>query len=383
MTSDFPDDLGFAQPGLDQLLRTLTSAPTADELAGEGQALAMFRANVHPPAAGTVPMPAGPARRTGRPRRIAAPAFRLRIAAGATAAALVGGFAAAAYAAALPAPVQHVVYDALHRIGVPDSQHHPHSGGGLGPGAGLHPSLHPSPGGSAGHRTAPASRPAASPHPTTSRSGGPHPSVSPSGTATTPPGGSTGTAAITASASAAQIPAGTPVTISGQLTRAGKAVAGVTVTLWERPAGQLAWHRAGKQVTSSAGSVAVTVASLKTNATFRFTDRDGRASGPAVVTVVPGISTSLTTGSRRVNDYFQVSTQYAQSGDTVRLQEYEAGSWVTIRTRQLNAAGQTTFVLAAKNFTGLQLRAVLAATRLHARAVSSQVAVPPPSRLPV
>jgi hypothetical protein len=382
MTSDFPDDLGPGQAGLDQLITMLTSGPAREELAGEQQALAMFRANIHPPANDTVGMPvpvaspAAPGRAGGPapggnrprpPRRFGSARLRLRLVAGATTAALVGGVAAAAYAAALPAPVQHLVYDALHRIGVPDTQRGRVSGGPV-PGSGLHPSLHPSSTG-AGGRTGSASSPPASrsPNPGASRSGAPHPTASPSGSASAPPPGS---AAIVAAAAATQIPAGSAATIDGTLTRSGKAVAGVTVTLWERPAGRLKWHRAGQAATGSAGAVAISSGSLATNAAFRLTDQDGPVSTPVAVTVVPDISTSLTKGAKGVWDYVTVTTQYAQAGDTVALREFEAGAWVTIRTRPLTAGGSTTFTLAARKFSGVQLQVVLRATRLHAKAVS-------------
>ncbi len=61
-----PDELGFTEPGMEQLLRALTADGTAGELAGEQAALAMFRAHVPAPASGALaPLPAGGARRAG------------------------------------------------------------------------------------------------------------------------------------------------------------------------------------------------------------------------------------------------------------------------------------------------------------------------------
>jgi hypothetical protein len=91
--------------------------------------------------------------------------------------------------------------------------------------------------------------------------------------------------------------------------------------------------------------------------------------------VVPDIDATLTKGAEHVKDYVTATAQYAQAGDTVELQEYEAGGWVTIRTRQLNSAGSTTFVLEARRFIGLQLQVVLPATSLHAAAVSNSLTV--------
>ena len=125
---------------------------TPDELAGEQDALAMFRANVvHPrarclPARSCRPVPAGtafrrpPASPGAGSRRSAArvrPPLRwgIRLAAAGTLA--LGGTAAAAYATALPAPVQHIAHAVLGFAGVPDDsrgsapsphRHHHHTG---------------------------------------------------------------------------------------------------------------------------------------------------------------------------------------------------------------------------------------------------------------
>ena len=56
----FPD----GDPGLDQLFRTLTSAPDQAELSGQDAALAMFRANISPPAS-----PPRPSRRRNSSRK--------------------------------------------------------------------------------------------------------------------------------------------------------------------------------------------------------------------------------------------------------------------------------------------------------------------------
>src|SRR5450432_3534445 len=105
MNTDFPDDdLGPLEPGIDQLISILTSGPAPDELAGEQNALAMFRSSRPAAATQRVTSPQDtkqqkPAPRSWRYRR---PAWVSGIAALGLAAALV----VAAYTAALPAPVQ-------------------------------------------------------------------------------------------------------------------------------------------------------------------------------------------------------------------------------------------------------------------------------------
>jgi hypothetical protein len=383
MTSDLPDELG-SEPGLDRLLKTLASGPTPGELAGEQQALAMFRANIHPPLThdtARLPVseaPVPPRRRAGAIGRLAAPRTRLREAvprtpirlAVATVGVLVGGFAAAAYAAVLPAPVQHVAYQAFHVLGVPDV-HHGRSTSAPNGASGL-----PGP-----HRTGSAgtSRPGSShgASPGTSASASPHPSV---GAKSPTPTSAAGTATVTATATAAQIPAGGSDTIDGQLTRGGAALPGVKVKLWERLAGTQTWSVVGHETSGSTGDVAIAVASLTTNAIFRLTDPDGPVSSAVRVTVVPEISTTLVQGPHGQRDYVHVATQFARPGNRVELEELEGGSWVVIREQRLNANGKTTFVLGAKRFDGIELQAVLLATLRHARAVSSPpVTGPPPA----
>ncbi len=372
MTSDLPGELG-SEPGLDHLLRTLASGPTSDELAGEQQALAMFRANIHPPARDTAVLPVsaapGPADSPARHRsggirqrarlRLAAPRTRMRLAAAAAAAALVGGFAAAAYAAALPAPVQHIAYQAFHILGVPDTHHNSsgESNGGL-PGPNR-------------------SGPAGPSHPGPSHAVSPGSSKSPGGKGSMPASGH-GNATVTASAVAAQIAAGGSDTIDGQLTRGGAALPGVTVRLWERLAGTQTWSLVGQGTTGSSGDVAIDVTSLSTNAIFRMTDPDGPMSPAVRVTVVPEISTTLVQGRQKLKDYLHVTTQFARPGNKVELEALEDGSWVVVRDQRLNARGKTTFELGARRFSGIELQVVLLATIRHARAVSSPPLTGPP-----
>jgi hypothetical protein len=375
MTSDLPDDLGPADPGLEQLLTALASGPTPGELAGEQSALAMFRANFQPP-------PPAPARGT-RPMRQLRPAprsrthgLRFRLVA-ATTTALVGGFAAAAYAAVLPAPVQHVAYQAFHVIGVPDVRPHPaatshkippHSasrGASGHPGSSPSSRSHPTPSAS-GHTSSPASP---SPSPSPSQHGSPSPS-------TTVPAGPL---ALSLQASSSQILAGTAVTLTGQLTGGSASDTGVTIRVMEHAAGELGWHLAGLTTTSADGDVTFTVASLVTNARFRLADAALARSPVAIVTVVPTVTTNLRLGPEGVKDYLTVTTLYAHRGDEVALQVYRSGTWVTIRSGLLTGKGRYVFVLNAQKMQGKMLQVALLPTRRHAAAVSASVTVPPPA----
>jgi len=382
MTSDFPGDprpdelgagagadLGPAEPGLARLITTLNSGPVGNELAGEQAALAMFRANFRPPAAaagGAAPADT-PGRDRTRPlrhtRRLWSPGFgRLRLA-GLAAALVIGGFAAAAYNQALPAPVQQLAYDALHFAGVPKPHHSQASGSQPLPTPAHSGSTHAGRG-----------------HP--GPSSGVHSSASPSaGPSAKPSSGTTpaGPVAVSAQAAASPIPAGTPATISAVVTAGGKADAGLAVTLMEHAVGTPGWQVAGHATTNGQGQVSFTTPDLGTNARFRVTDGKGDVSGPVLVQVTPSVATSLTLGPAGVKDYLAVSTQYAQPGNVVALQVMQDGSWVTLKTRRLNSSGATTFTFSATKQEGKTMRVVLLPTRFHAAAVSGSLTVPPPA----
>jgi hypothetical protein len=380
MTSDLPgglsrDGYGPIEPGLEQLLTTLTSGPAAGELAGEQDALAMFRANSRPPspAASTAPIASPPAR-TRRSIRIP----RLRIAF-ISAGALVGGFAAAAYMAVLPAPVQHIAYDAFHVIGVPDARHYKPTSGGSGsspavtpgghsgsPGSSpSHHHSHPSPSGpSHHHSTAPKSKTTGSPHPSASPSGSPSPS---------------GTAVFAVHAASNLIPGGTSAVVDGQLTVGGTADAGVQVSLMERVVGQSGWQLAGQATTSAQGDVTLTTPVLTSNARFRLTDAAGALSSGVLIRVQPVVTASIRYGSHGVKDYVSVSTQYDQPGNDVVLQVLRSGSWVTLKERVLNSSGGYVFTISATAQDGNTLRVAVLATRLHAAAASAVIIVGPPA----
>ena len=104
MTTDLPEDPGPGGAALDALSRALTAPPGDGELSGEAAALAMFRA-VRPPGHGPVP-------RFQRRARTLVAAAGIALA----------GCTAAAYAAVLPAQVQHAAYQVLGFIGVPDAR---------------------------------------------------------------------------------------------------------------------------------------------------------------------------------------------------------------------------------------------------------------------
>jgi hypothetical protein len=375
MTSDLPSEPRAHDPGLDQLFRTLTAAATPEELAGEQDVLTMFRANVRPPA-NMAPVPGGPARgrlgsaaagsRKSATRVFHAP-FRwsIRLAAAATLA--LGGAAAAAYASALPAPVQHIAHSVLGFAGVPDNSQ----------GSTPNPRHHHHPRPAAGHSaTAPAQGTTA---PTASKSAAASPSPTASPTPT--PSVATGPSLLSATAASAEITAGSDAVIDGQLTRSGKGVPGVTVTLYERRAGKLIWQVAGTAQTNADGNVAVQVAALHTNAVFRLKIPGAPPSAAVRIIVQPPIAAMLDPGPGNVRDVLVVSTQYAHRGNVVVLQVQSAkGAWVYLRSKRLTAAGKTKFILSGNRLKNREVRVVLLATVRHGASVlQNPILVPAPS----
>jgi hypothetical protein len=334
----------------------------------------MFRANISPPASpATAPILAG--RPGAEPKRSVIRAFRRPVGWGmklAAAVVIVLGLAmaAAAYTAVLPAPVQLLAHQVLGFVGLPPPRHHGH----------VTPPLshrhHSSPSGhsvSSPDRTAPAhSTPPPNPSPSAHKSATPGASPSPSA--------ATGPALLSASASSAEIAAGSQVVIDGQLTRPGAGIQGVSVQLIERLAGHPFWHLAGTAQTTADGNVAVTVPVVPANAAFRLRVPGVAHSVSVLVTVSPPVSATLTQGAAGLRDVLAVSTQYAHRGNVVWLEvQARGGGWTYLRERRLNAAGKTAFVLNGTRLENLEVQVVLLATARHGASVSNSLTVPPPT----
>jgi hypothetical protein len=404
MNSDLSSEFGPLDPGVDQLFRTLTAGPVTGELAGQQAALTMFQLNAQTAAsgaagapngqaarsaagmtaaagaAGAIPIPAAaatgrrfgwpwvrPVKSTSRPPRARA-GWGVRLVA-AAALSVAGGLTAAAYAAVLPQPMQHLAYQVFGWAGMPDAHH-------------AHPSLSPS----RFHHSVPVtSQPATSPgqvtpasssrpHHSTSPSAGPSRSASPS-----PSPSPSAVPLLSVSAASSQIPAGSVAVIDGQLTGSGKAMAGAKVMLLERIARHVRWHVAGTATTNAQGDVDITTPVLAANAAFELTGPGGSTSKVVLITVVPQVEATLRLGAAGLRDLLVVTTMYAHRGNVVVLQVQTAsGAWVSLRERLLNAAGRTRFVIKARKLQNKQLRVVLLATVRHAAAVSNTVTVPPP-----
>ena len=358
MTPDELAEASEAGPGLGRLLGALTASPEPAELAGETEAMAMFRASFGAPVSDTrvlsLPEAAGPAARRRWPYH-----WPVRwLAAAAVVMALLGGTTAAAYAAALPPSVQHVAHVIFGAVGVPDAAH-------------PRPAATP-PGSAPG--TGSDGRPGPSRRSAPGRAAGPEPSASPSGGVA--PAGPAGSGVLTVSASGAVIPGGGQVVISGQLTLTGGSSAGSVVELSDRQAGQLLWRSAGLQHATSGGDVAFTVGPLTANTEFRLQTSAGARSASLLVRIMPSVTIAETASASGRADLIVVSTQDAAAGNRVWLEAQTGGAWVPIRSARLTPAGRTAFVISTGRLHGRMLRALLLPTTRHTGSVSATVTAP-------
>ena len=236
------------KPDLDRLITALTADGRPDELAGRDAALAAFRAAGQHAAADQA---AGRRRRVPFRRPPAALPGRLAAlaAAGITA---VAGLTAAAYAQALPGPMQQAAHTVFAPLGVPESQQQPG-----------HPAAETiATSGGKSRRAGDASSRTPSPRPGDDY-------------------------LLTLTASRVRVPAGAVVELGGQVTGRGRAAAGVPVRLFERLAGSATWKPVRTGVTGPRGGFRLLSPPLTTTAVFRVVAGPGNAHSAAVrVTVV-------------------------------------------------------------------------------------------------
>jgi hypothetical protein len=378
MADDSMDEPELAQPGLDRLFATLTTAPSAAELSGEAAALEMFRAGRRA-AGGAATLAAVPGGTTAPPsQRARRLAVSRRVLAAAAAVVLIGGFAAAAYSAALPSPVQQVAYHVLGFIGVPDSgggqsapPRHPGGPGGLPPASSAVSPSATAP--ATGQATSPsASHPTGSPSPGHSGSPSPGQSGSPSpGQSTTPPP----VPSLSVTVALPKIGAGGSEQVTGTATSAGGTLAGVLLRFQRHAVGHPGWHLAGTATTGQDGQASLTVTGLLVNTYFRVAGPGGARSTAVRVKVIPPVTLSMTTGAHALRAQLTASCPDAAAGNILLLQKLMQGIWQTVRTGRLGAGDNKVFVVDRVS-ANHRFRVVLLATVRHARSVSNPVVVP-------
>lgn len=329
-----PAEPGSREPGLDYLIRALTADGYPHELAGRDAALAAFRA---------ASREENRRSRFALPRELRMPTRLTTVAAALVAG--VAGFTAAAYAQALPAPVQHIAYSVLSPFGVPNSQ-----GPATPAPAGTKPGSAPGSAATGGYHTASPS--SSSPHPA--------PAASPAKAGS----------ALVLTVGRVQLPAGGTDVISGKLTHHGQPEPGVRVRLLEQAAGAAGWQPAGSAVTGPRGRVQFGAVRVTKNVALRLAVSGSADSTEVSVTVIPRVQLRLVPGL--VTDRLVAVARFGDPGDTVVLQRLTGGTWQAIATHTLGAAHRTVFdvpIIAA----GADYRAVLAATSVHGAGMSGLV----------
>jgi hypothetical protein len=415
---DLLGDITASEPGLDALLGMLTADPAPDELTGESAALAMFRANHHPaaplpglnepglggiglsqadlgfsgtrefelfalgpdasgpgvpgmpgPGAPPIPgprmpgapipeplVPGGPAipePRIPGPRSSSRRGRRVGLMTAAATLAAAAGFVIAAYTQALPGPMQQAASHALGFVGVPAAGHStPSAAASHAPGSAL--------GHGSSHKPGHSRRPGAPASPKPGASG---------------PAPASGQASLSITAASGQIVAGGNDTFVGQLTGPSGAVAGASLSLLERAAGQGGWSLAGNATTKSSGSAVVSVSDLTTNAVFRLKGPDGALSQPVLVVVLPPVSARVGRSGAH-GAVVAADSPLAVPGDTVVLQAQFGTRWLSVQKAKLNPARQATF-LVRQGARKSVYRVVLLPTAFHGMSVSNTVTVSP------
>ena len=360
-------DFVSSEPGLDALLGMLTADATPDELAGEGTALAMFRANsqatrpFEPLAFGQPAadprLLAGPGTPGPRTPRTGAPGGRgprrqgrrVGLMAAAVTLAAAAGFAVAAYTEALPSPLQQAAYHVLGFAGVPAAHHR-------APDA----TASRTPGRTHGHG------PSHKPGPSASASAQPSSSS---------PVSLTGPARLAVTVASGRIVAGHSDTFTAQLTDKSGGVTGASVNLLEREAGQKAWQQAGTATTGASGTAVITAPDVTVNAAFRVSGPEGTMSKPVLVIVAPPVSATLSS-SGAMTPAITASSPLADPGNTVVLQVQDGKHWMNVQMARLNAHEQAQFTVRSR-LMQRRFRVVLLATASHGLSVSNAVMVPP------
>jgi hypothetical protein len=360
-------DFVSSEPGLEALLGMLAADATPDELAGEGAALAMFRASSQPtrpfqplafgPSAAEPGLPEGPGMPAPRTARRSPPGGRgsrrqgrrVGLMAAAVTLAAAAGFAVAAYTEALPSPLQQAAYHVLGFAGVP-----------------------------AAHHTAPNAT--ATHAPGRTHGHGPSHKTSPSAPASAQPSSSgpvslTGPAKLSITVTSGRIVAGRSDTFTAQLRDKSGGVAGAEVSLLERAAGQRAWQQVGTATTGANGTAVMTARQLTVNAAYRLNGPDGTISKPVLVIVMPPVSATFS-GSGAMAPEITASSPLADPSNAVVLQVQAGKHWIDVQMGRLNAAKQAQFIIRSR-LRQRRYRVVLLPTASHGLSVSNAVMVPP------
>ena len=354
-----PDYPGSSEPGLSQLIRALTAKGHPHERTGRDTALAAFReASIQSRhRRGLFALARRPVSLAwaGRPPRLLRPVrFAAVAAAGVTA---LAGFTGAAYAQALPAPVQRIAYIMLAPLGVPNSK--PDSAANNAP-----------PGRSSGPAAAVTGSGAAPP--------------ASAGAACPCPGQSAQTApalgadhyAITVTAASAQVPLDASDLFTGTVSLRGQPAAGIRIRLLEQVAGAAIWRLAASGRTGAYGVVVLRDPRVTASALFRLAGPAGARS--AAITVTVAVTVRLRLASGPFTDRLIASAPGASPGETARLMELAGGSWEMVASKPIDPRLRAVFPLPAVSAAGHLYRVDLLDSATSTPTPSNLVSVPRP-----
>jgi hypothetical protein len=372
VTRDPLEEMVARDAGVRELVNALAGAPADGELAGQQAAVAMFAACASVQATTQLPQP----HRHRRPRRqrpAAAPRsfrFGARLTAATAVIALALGFAAAGYAAVLPAPLQRVAHSVLGSLGVPDVKSAPKR---------THHSASPSPAAIRHHKGR---------HPGTGKVGpapSPTPQVPPSSKPDHHRHHSPGRGAphkhegLTVDPSAHRIRVGRSLSFTVTLDQHGRPEPNVSLHLVEYPAAGPSgpWQQPEFQTTNARGQAYFFVRFLTVNTAFVVAGPGSLRSGRVKIVVIPRVAVSVLPGQwswqGQENPAVVVNCFGAEPGDTVKLEILGRHEhWHLVSTAQLRWFDGAAFTIPASQV-NRTYRAVLLATPLHGRSVSADV----------
>jgi hypothetical protein len=348
---DIPDDAASAK-----LLDALRRSGSSEELEGEALAVRHFRASR-----------AGRSQTHWRQRSLA-------LAVSSVLGATCAGGVAAAYATALPSPVQHAVHTVLGPIGVPDS--HPsvaigagsgqRSGGTAGPSSLSNPTG--TAGGDSSGRTAGQQVQDGPSLATRNGIAGNEDSNANTAPALPPPN-----LTVRASAQVVQA-ASTGLELFGTLSEARNLSAGSRlIGAYAESAAQTGWVLVGSAEANADGSVTIPLKPIDVTTNFELQGPLGSRSQPVTVAVVDPVTlTQERPTSGQPTPVLIAAVSAAAPGDTVVLQQREQDQWVSVQTAKLGTDRRADFF--PTNLSGT-FRAVLEMTSEHLQSISAPIEV--------
>jgi hypothetical protein len=181
-------------------------------------------------------------------------------------------------------------------------------------------------------------------------------------------------AAVSATVSAQRIPAGSSVTVSGQLTTgSGAPVPHRRVVVQTRPAGQRQrWSAVATAQTDSSGDVTLDVPTLSRTTRVRLKAPHRVHSSVATVVVLPTLTASITREGKQYA--VTLGSSGLQPGDTLNVVRRHRGHRLVVHRVTVDSSGGAGFTVAVPRRRDVTFRVVTRRTTSHAGARTTFVA---------